>query len=141
MTFSGLNYLAVLVAAIAAWLTGAAWYGVLGNRWLKASGRGAENIERKRGAFAFDVLFVLAFVANLVMAWVLAGIIGHFGPGQVTMSNGVITALFVWLGFVVTTTAVDNAFAGRKPMLTVLDAGHWLAVLVVAGAVIGAFGV
>ena len=129
-----MNYLAVLVAAIAAWLTGAAWYGVLGNRWLKASRpRRGEHRRESGGRLAFDVLFVLAFVANLVMAWVLSGIIGHFGPGQVTMSNGVISALFVWLGFVVTTTAVDNAFAGRKPMLTVLDAGHWLAVLVVAG--------
>ena len=48
------------------------------------------------------------------MAWVLAGGIGHLGPGQVTLKNGVISALFMWVGFVITTLAVNNAFGQRK---------------------------
>jgi len=32
-------------------------------------------------------------------------------------------------------------FAMRRLMLTVIDAGHWLGVLVLIGAVIGVFGV
>ena len=83
--------------------------------------------------------FVLAFVANLAMAWVLAGLIGHLG--QVTIRSGVISGAFVWLGFVVTTIAVNYAFGGRTWRLFAIDAGHWLAVLVVQGAIIGAFGV
>ena len=35
---------------------------------------------------------------------------------------------------------VNNAFTGRKAMLTVIDGGHWLAVLLVQGAIIGAMG-
>jgi hypothetical protein len=35
---------------------------------------------------------------------------------------------------------VNHGFGGARPMLTMIDAGHWLAVLVVEGAVIGAFG-
>ena len=75
------------------------------------------------------------------MAWVLAGIIAHLGPGQVTIRNGVISGAFIWLGFVVTTLAVNYGFGGRRPMLTVIDSGHWLGVLIVMGAIIGAFGV
>ena len=75
------------------------------------------------------------------MAWVLAGTLGHLGPGQVTLKNGIISALFVWVGFVATTVAVNNAFGGRKPMLTVIDGIHWLGVLVIQGAIIGAMGV
>jgi hypothetical protein len=49
--------------------------------------------------------------------------------------------LFLWLGFVVTTIAVNYAFGGRKPMLIVIDSGHWLLVLLLMGAIIGAMGV
>ena len=45
-----------------------------------------------------------------------------------------------WLGFVVTTNVVNNAFQKRKPMLTAIDSGHWLAVLVVQGIVLGVLG-
>lgn len=141
MAFAGMNYLAILVAGVAAWITGAIWYGVLGKQWLAAIGRTQEDINMKRGTPAFYVPFVTAFIASLIIAWVLAGVIGHLGPGQVTIRNGIISAAFVWLGFVVTTIAVNNAFGGRKVMLTVIDSGHWLAALMVAGAVIGAFGV
>ena len=74
------------------------------------------------------------------MGWVLAGMLGHFGAGQVTVRNGIVSALFLWLGFVVTTLAVNNAYAQRKPALTVIDGLHWLGVLVVQGAIIGAMG-
>ncbi len=54
--------------------------------------------------------FVIAFVGLVVMACVLAGVIGHLGPGEVTVRNGMITGAFMWLGFVITTMAVNNAF-------------------------------
>ena len=85
--------------------------------------------------------FVLALVAEIVMAWVFAGLMGHLGPGEVTVWNGIVSAAFVWLGFVATTIAVNNMFSFRRPKLSVIDSGHWLAVLIVMGAVIGAFGV
>jgi len=85
--------------------------------------------------------FIITFVALLVMAWVLAGLMGHLGPGQVTAKNGVVSGAFAWLGFVVTTIFVNNAYPGRKYTLSVLDSIHWLGVLVIQGAVIGAMGV
>jgi hypothetical protein len=142
MTFAGISYLSVLVAAIAGWLVGAAWYNVFSRPWLAAQGRTPEELEAKAAAkrTAAYVPFVLAFVAELVMAWVLAGLLAHLGPGQVTVWNGIVSAAFVWLGFVVTALAVNNMFSMRRAMLTAIDGGHWLAVLVVMGAVIGAFG-
>ncbi len=73
------------------------------------------------------------------MALMLAGLMGHLG--YVTIKGGVISGFFVWVGFVITTMGVNHAFGGAKPMLTLIDGGHWLAVLLVMGAVIGAFGV
>jgi hypothetical protein len=36
---------------------------------------------------------------------------------------------------------VNNAFAGRRYMLTLIDAGHWLLVVILMGVVIGWMGV
>ena len=44
-----------------------------------------------------------------------------------TIRSAVISGLFVWAGFMVTTMLVNNAFAGRRYVLTAIDAGHWLA--------------
>jgi hypothetical protein len=59
----------------------------------------------------------------------------------VTIRSAVISALFIWGGFVLTTVLVNNAFSGRSYMLTAIDAGHWLAVLLLMGVVIGWMGV
>ena len=85
-------------------------------------------------------LLILTFLAQLVMAWVLAGILFHLGPGKLTVGNGIISGLWMWLGFVITTMTVNNGFAGRKPVLLAIDGGHWLVVLMAIGAVLGAFG-
>jgi hypothetical protein len=46
----------------------------------------------------------------------------------------------IWLGFVITTMAVNNAFAQQNRALLWIDGGHWLAVLLTIGLVLGIFG-
>ena len=137
MAFAGINYLAILIAAVAGFAFGAVYYISLSKQWLAAIGMTKEALAARRS----PVPFVVTIVALLIMAWVLAGGIGHLGPGQVTLKNGVISALFMWVGFVITTMAVNNAFGQRKASLTVIDGIHWLGVLVIQGAIIGAMGV
>ena len=133
MAFAGMNYLAILIAALAAYAWGAAYYMTLSKQWLAA----VELAEVKRSATPF----VLSFIALLVMAFVLAGSIGHLGPGNVTVKNGIISGVIMWAGFVATTVFVNNAYPGRKYMLSIIDSIHWLGVLVLQGAVLGAMGV
>jgi Protein of unknown function (DUF1761) len=139
MAFAGINYLAVVVAAVAAWVLGMAWYMALSKHWLAALGKSDADMKGPDGKPKSYAPLVLVFVAELIMAWALAGLLGHLGG--VTVKNGVISGAFCWLGFVLTTLATNNAFGQRKIMLTVIDAGYWLAVLVLMGAIIGAFGV
>jgi len=133
MAFAGMNVLAILVAAVAGFAWGAAYYMTLSRQWLAAVGKAEPNKS--------PTPFIISFVALVVMAWVLAGTVGHLGPGQVTLKNGIISALFIWVGFVATTVFVNNAYPGRKVMLSVIDSIHWLGVLVIEGAVIGAMGI
>jgi hypothetical protein len=143
MTFAGINYVAILIAAIAGWFVGAVYYMALGKQWVAAQGSTLEAFKARqaalKGTSAAWLPFALAFLANLVMAWVLAGMVGHIG--SVTIRSAVISALFAWLGFVVTTMLVNNAFTGRSYALTAIDAGHWLLALIAMGIVIGWMGV
>jgi hypothetical protein len=141
MTFAGLNYLAILIAAIAAWIAGAVWYMALASTWIAALGTTPEKMQEMRARRGGYLPFLYVFVANLIIAWVLAGTLAHFGPGQVTVGNGVVSGAFCWLGFVITTMLVNNAFAGRAMRLLLIDGGHWLVVLLLTGAIIGIMGV
>ena len=138
MQFASVNYLAVFVAAVAGWLVGAVWYGVLSKPWVAAQGKTMEGLKQEAGKRLAFLPFVLVFISNLIMAMMLYGIMKHVGP--FTIRAGLISGALIWFGFVGTTMAANNAFQGRKPMLTVIDAGHWLAVLLVIGAILGAFG-
>lgn len=134
MAYAGTNYLAVIVAAIAAWLIGAAWYGILSKTWMRAA-----RIDPAAMKMSITP-FVVSFVCELVMGFVLAGAIGHLGLGQVTLTNGLISAVILWAGFVATTIAVNQRYQGFGWDLTIIDASHWLGVLLVMGAIIGWWG-
>jgi len=141
MAFAGMNYIAVLIAAVASWLAGAVWYTALAKPWMRALGKTPEEMAECRKRPLSFLPFIYAFVAAGIMAWILAGLVGHLGPGQVTVRNGVISALFCWVGFVFTTMLVNNSFAMRSPKLLVIDGGYWLVVLVLSGAIVGFMGV
>ena len=138
MTFVGINYLAVLVAAVAAWVLGAVWYTTLSQPWLAAQGKTKADMKPPASKAAAFGPFVLVFVAELIMAWMLAGILGHLGT--LNVKDGVISGAACWFGFVLTTIGTNYVFQMRKGMLIVIDAGYWLVVLVIIGAILGAFG-
>ncbi len=140
MQFAGINYLAIVLAAVVSFMFGWLWYGVLLSKaWTEALGKTEAEIKAQGGPSPMP--FVIAFIAQFIMAWVLAGIIGHLGPGEVSIKNGVISAALVWFGFIATTLAVNHTFQGAKRSLTLIDGGHWLGVLLLQGAVIGLLGV
>ena len=141
MQFAGINYFAVLAGAVASFMFGGVWYKFLAKPWMAAAGLTEDiiNASQKRGTTTY--LMALAFVAQLIMAIVLAGLIGHLSGDQVTFRNGIISALFVWAGFVITAIAVNHSFQMRLGTLTLIDGGHWLGVLLIQGAMIGLAGV
>ena len=99
MAFAGINYLAIIAAAVAAWIFGAIYYTVLSKPWLAAAGISMAEMKRRQaegvGRLKSIAPFILSFVGEIIMAWVLSGALGHLGPGQVTIRNGVVSALFL----------------------------------------------
>jgi hypothetical protein len=141
MAFAVVSWWVILGAAVAAWIFGAVYYTLLSNAWVAAQGKTMEDIKaanagKSGAAKAFP--FVFSFLAEIVMAWVLSGVIYH--TGTFSLRAGVISAAFVWTGFVLTTIFVNNAYHGRTLRLSAIDAGHWLGALLIMGAIVGYIG-
>ena len=132
----GLNYPAVIIAAIVSFVFGGIWYNALSKQWMDAVGIAPDRAPRDRGGLG---LYVLTFAAQLIMAWMLAGVLLYLERGGIplTARNGAIAAAFLWFGFVITTMVVNYAFHGAKHALTLIDGVHWLCVLLLQGLVIG----
>lgn len=135
------NVMAIVTAAIAAWLFGGIYYTTLSGPWMRALGKTPEQCQAELAAksgIAKAAPFILAFVGELIMAWAIYGITLHMN--MFNLRDGMIIGAACWLGFVLTTVTINNAFAGRKPMLSVLDSIAWLGAMLIIGAIIGWFG-
>jgi hypothetical protein len=144
VNLGNLNYWPILIAAIVSFGFGAVWYGALGKQWMAARDLSPADLEKaKAGMGAVPWPFIIAFVALFVMAWMFSGVLLHMARGGMAMSirAGMISGAFLWLGFVITTMAVNYAFQGAKRSLTLIDGGHWLGVLLIQGAILGWWGV
>jgi len=136
-----LHALPIIVSAIAAWIFGAIYYGALGRKWIEAQGKTIEQCKAENAGKSTAVKvtpFVLSFIAEIVMAMALSGIMFHIGI--YTVVAGIFSGFMCWLGFVLTTIVVNNAYTFRRVTLTTIDSGHWLGVLVIIGAILGWFG-
>lgn len=136
MVFEHMSWTAIIAAAICGFLAGALYYGILGKVWMKAAGL-TEN-EIKPNGKVDSRPFVAAIAANFVFAIILAGLIGHVA--EVTLINGLFSAILVVGGFVIPSMAVNYGFQQKSAKLVLIDAGHWLCVFLVQGAVIGQWG-
>jgi hypothetical protein len=135
------NWLSILLGAIAAWLFGGAYYSGLSKLWMAALGKTQEQCQAEFAAKSTAekaLPFVLVFAADIVMGWALYGILIHVGTFSVRA--GLISAVAIWFAFVLTTVTVNNAFQGRKHTLSLIDGGGWLGAMLIIGAIVGGMG-
>ncbi|HWV82034.1 MAG TPA: DUF1761 domain-containing protein [Hyphomicrobiaceae bacterium] len=126
---SMINYSAILLAAAAGFIFGGVWYGIFAAR----SG-GDENGRSAPTA----LLLVITFIAQVVMAVMLSGILVHVTRSGIpfTLRSGLFSAAMIWIGFVITTLAASNALHGAPFSRTLVDGGYWLGVLLIQAAVL-----
>jgi hypothetical protein len=70
LTFAGMNYLAIVIAAVAAWLFGAGWYMALGKPWMAALGTTPDKMaeaKRRPGAWLPFVYCWVGFVITTMV--------------------------------------------------------------------------
>jgi len=98
-----INYLTVLLAAVATFIIGFLWHGPLfGKQWMKLSNISAAEAEAGKAAMAGKMWMYLlpAFLQQLVMAYVLAHFVYMWGASDIISSLEL--AFWIWLGFIAT---------------------------------------
>ncbi len=117
LSLGDLNWLAILVAAVAFFAVGALWYqrGVMGNRWMKAAA--VEPSEASPRAW----IFVGTLIAYFLMAMVLAMI--SQGIGASSFGDGLVLGLFTGVVFVAAQAWVNAAYEGRSMTLVLVNGG------------------
>lgn len=131
MTVS-INYLAVLVAAVVAFLLGAIWNGPLFGK-AAATARGATPAE-VASARPSPGTMAIVIVALLLAAWVFALISRYLHLG--TWIQGLKLGVAAWLGFMLPVMLIEHAMSrGRRIAALCIGAGSWLVSCVVMGIV------
>jgi surface polysaccharide O-acyltransferase-like enzyme len=128
------NYAAVFIAAIAYWLLGAVWYGVLFSKpWMAL-----ENMSIEQAKSMNPVLpYVITFVLNLLIAYALAQIC--IWRNANTAGRGASVGVLLWIGFVGPITYTTYMYEMRPKELFAINEFFPLAGLVLMGAIIGAW--
>ncbi|HEV2102895.1 MAG TPA: DUF1761 domain-containing protein [Candidatus Acidoferrum sp.] len=128
------NYAAVFVAAVAYWLLGALWYGVLfGARWMVL-----ENISMEQAKSMNPVLpYVISFMLNVLIAYSLAQIC--IWRNADTIGRGASVGVLLWIGFVGPITYTTYMYEMRPKELFAINQFYPLAGMVLMGAIIGAW--
>jgi hypothetical protein len=132
MSISSLNWLAVVVAAIVAFVVGGVWYGPLfGKVWQVANGFTKEQLETRR----IGLVFGMALLCSLVASFVLAMFIGpEAGAGF-----GALAGALAGVGWVAMFTGIQYLFEMRSLLLFLINAGYSIVTLTAMGAILGAW--
>lgn len=122
-----MNHLATIVAAVAHWIWGAIWYGVLGASWMAAVGKHAAQND--------PMPYVISIIALLAAAYVLADLFRRIGIN--TLASGARTGAIIGLAIVAAYLALFYGYQARPLALWVIDGGYAVIGMAIMGAVIG----
>ncbi len=129
------NLVAVLVAALANFIIGFLFHGPLfGKVWMRLAGITPTGNEKFSGMIP---QMVKNYIANVVFAFVLAQIMLY--SGVMGAGKGIIFALWVWFGFIVTTSSIEVIWMGRSTKLWLFECVSSMVAIGVMGAILAAW--
>jgi Protein of unknown function (DUF1761) len=130
-----LNWVAILVAAIAAFIFEALWFSILMNSWLEGIGRTREWLMGT--GLNPAVQYATAILCSIIVAAVLTICIQ--ASGEQTARRGVLCGAVIWFGFIATSWAKAYIFEVRGFPIYFIYTGYYLIELMLIGAIVGAW--
>jgi len=132
------NYLALLIAGVGSMALGFLWYSpmVLGKPWMRLMGYTPESLKKaqKEMGKLYGVSFLLTLISGYVLAHVMAMSMPFFK--ETALTTGLMSAFWMWLGFVMPVQATDMIFGSKKWKLFAINTGYQLVSLLVMGVVL-----
>jgi hypothetical protein len=124
-----LNWLAVLAAAVSAFVIGGLWYGPLfQHAWCREAGMDM-HAQKRHPAKVFGTAFVAALVGAAAFAW-------WIGPAP-DLEYAVRRGVLAGFGIAATSFGINYAFAGRSLKLWLIDGGYHTLQFAVYGMILG----
>jgi hypothetical protein len=129
--FHNLNWLAIIVAAISAFVLGGLWYSPLMfvKRWMKETGITEEDTKNTN----MIRLFALAFLLSLIASFFLAMFIG----AKAGVGFGAMAGFMAGLGWVFTFMGISYLFESRTLAHFLINSIYSIVSLTIMGAIIG----
>jgi len=131
----GVDFISVIVAAVASMVVGSLWYSPLmfGNIWAKLMGFDKKEINsaKKKG---MAKLYIVNFVASILMAYVLGYLI-YFSDINL-VSDGVMFGLLIWVGFFVPLLIGSSLWENKPVKLFFINVFYWLVTLVAMSSIL-----
>jgi hypothetical protein len=128
------NYGAIVVSAVAYWLLGALWYGVLfSQRWMALEGITMEQARSMNPVLPY----VITLVLNLLIAFVLAQLC--LWRNANTAARGAAIGVLLWIGIVGPVVFTTYMYEMRPKELFAINEFYPLVGLCLMGAILGAW--
>jgi hypothetical protein len=128
------NYGAIVVSAVAYWMLGALWYGVVfGQRWMALEGITMEQAKSVNPVLPYLITFVL----NLLMAFVLAQLC--LWRNANTAARGAAIGVLLWIGIVGPIVFTTYMYEMRPKELFAINEFYPLVGLCLMGVILGAW--
>jgi hypothetical protein len=132
-----INYLAVVVATVAAFALGGVWYSPLlfAKLWVNAHGYTEEQVKamQKSAGKAYGV----SLVCQWLIALAIAVLVGYLHLDH--LQQGLKLSLLVWLGFAFPLGLMANMFTEKRITVFFIDTGYQLVYLLIMGTIITAW--
>lgn len=128
------NWLAVVVAAVAHQALGALWYGLLfRTAWLRAMGMSPEEVQAQAPGGEMAVGAVASLLSAIALALVLTF------ASDPTIGDGIAAGAVAGIGFVTAATFMNGAYEQKSPALSAMFGAYYTLGLMIAGAILGAW--
>ena len=133
MEMSAVNWLAVAVAGISAFVLGGVWYSpaLFGKAWMKENKMTVEDVQKGNKAKIFGWSFILTLLMAVNLAMFLNDPKINFEMGIV---YGLLTGLWIFCGI-----AIVALFEHKSARYIFVNGGYMLVALGMMGAIIGAW--
>ncbi|WP_373515036.1 DUF1761 domain-containing protein [Persicitalea sp.] len=125
-----INYLAVLAAAVATFVLGAAWYMGFNEAWMELTG-----VNDEMASSGGPDAFIISFITYLLSAYALALLFKSMNIS--TIQTGVLTGALIGAFIVGGNIFTNNAYEMKPIALSVLNAGFSVVSMAAMGAILG----